>query len=89
MHSVKTAAAKLGISPSKVYQLTGRRQVSFYRIGGKILFEDADLERYKKAARVEAVPVKVSAPPVRRRTIALKHVLLAREGTSAISKGAA
>jgi excisionase family DNA binding protein len=50
--SVKDAASKLGVSPSKVYELVSQRRLAHYRIGGKILFEDADVEAYRQSCRV-------------------------------------
>jgi len=40
---VKAAARQLGISVSKLYQLVASRQISHYRIGGKILFSQQDI----------------------------------------------
>ena len=37
--NVGEAARRIGISPSKVYQLASARRISHYRIGGKIVFK--------------------------------------------------
>ena len=54
MLSVKEAAIRLGISLSKMYALVEQRQIAHYRLGGKILLQEADLEVYLKQCRVEA-----------------------------------
>ena len=53
MFSVKEAAKRLGISQSKLYQLVSLRQIAHYRVGGKIVFADADLVAYLDSCRVE------------------------------------
>ena len=53
MFSVKEAAKKLGISQSKLYQLVSLRLIAHYRVGGKIVFADADLAAYLESCRVE------------------------------------
>lgn len=73
MLPVKLAASRLGISPSKVYELVSQRAITFYRVGGKILFEESDLDAYLQSCRVEVVEPQ-STTPLRLR---LKHVSLA------------
>ena len=60
MMNVRQAAASLGVSVSTVYQLSARRAVGQYRVGGKILFEPADLEAFKAGCHVTAA---VGPPP--------------------------
>lgn len=57
MYTVKAAAPKLGISASKTYQLVQRREIGHFKIGGKILFSDRDIEDFLKKRRVEAVEI--------------------------------
>ena len=61
--SVRQAASRLGISASKLYELVARRGISHYRIGGKLLFDPADLDAYLASCRIEASqPVKTRPP---------------------------
>jgi excisionase family DNA binding protein len=83
MLTAKMAAAQLGISSSKLYELAAQRRIAHFRIGGKLLFEQNDLDTFKKAARVETASARIALPPVQRRPLRLKHVLLAREETLA------
>jgi excisionase family DNA binding protein len=53
MFSVKEAAKRLGISQSKLYQLVSVRKIAHYRVGGKIVFAEADLTSYLEQCRVE------------------------------------
>jgi excisionase family DNA binding protein len=50
MLSVAQAAARLGISRSKAYELKTR--IPHYKIGGKILFDERDLDTFKESCRV-------------------------------------
>jgi excisionase family DNA binding protein len=70
--TVAETARKIGISPSKLYQLVGARRIPHHRIDGKILFTDADVETFLAGCRVEAV---APVPPQRR--LHLKHLNLA------------
>ncbi len=74
MYSVKQAAERLGVSASKVYALANARKIGHYRIGGKVLFEGADLDAYLASCRV-AVTASSSplAPPPR---VVLRHLSL-------------
>lgn len=54
MFSVKEAAKRLGISQSKLYQLVSLRKIAHYRVGGKIVFAEADLAAYLDGCRIEA-----------------------------------
>ena len=49
--SVKQAAAALGISPSKVYELARAGKVAHYRFDTTIKFEPTDLDAYKQSCR--------------------------------------
>jgi excisionase family DNA binding protein len=71
--TVAEAAKKIGISSSKLYQLAAARAISHYRIGGKIVFFEADVEAYLASCRVGAVTPKVAAPRVQ---LKLKHLTL-------------
>lgn len=68
--SATEAAKRIGISPSKLYQLAAARAISHYRIGGKIVFSDADVDAYLASCRVGAVAPVPAAPRVR---VKLRH----------------
>jgi excisionase family DNA binding protein len=71
--SVAEAAQRIGISVSKLYQLASARRITHYRVGGKIVFFDADIEAYLASCRVGAVTPAVTASRVR---LKLKHLSL-------------
>jgi len=71
--TVAEAAKKIGVSCSKLYQLVAARAVAHYRIGGKIVFSDQDIDAYLASCRVGAVTAAVTAPRMRPK---LKHVSL-------------
>lgn len=78
--NVREAANRIGISASKLYQLVTRRAVAHYRIGGRIVFRDADIDAYLASCRVGAVaPAATTAPTVPPR---LKHLSLPRRAGS-------
>lgn len=77
MLTIRHAASRLGISPSKMFQLVMRRRVPHYRIGAKILFDESDLEGYKLRCRVGAVADTDTAPATAP-TTRLKHLTLRR-----------
>ncbi len=69
--TVAQAAQRIGISASKVYQLVASRQIGHYRIGGKIVFSEADIATYLENCRVG--PVSPASPSPRMR-VKLKHL---------------
>ena len=69
--SVKQAAERVGVSESMIYQWCHERRLAHLRLGtggrrGKILIEEADLDAFVNAQRVEAG--EASTAP------ALKHI---------------
>ena len=72
---VKAAAQRLGVSVSKLYQLAAARQIGHYRIGGKILFSQQDIEAFLTGCRVGIKTPDTIAPAPRLR---LKHISLNR-----------
>jgi excisionase family DNA binding protein len=73
MLPVKQASSRLGISPSKLYQLASQRRISHYRICGKIVFAEVDLDAYLASCRVGAAATVTAAPRVQ---VKLKHLRL-------------
>ena len=53
--SINEASKKIGISRSKLYQLASARQIAHYRVGGKIIFTNEDIEIFLATCRVGAV----------------------------------
>ena len=52
--TVKEAAQRLGISRSKLYTMAASREIAHYKIGGKILFGEEQLQEFLAGCRVEA-----------------------------------
>lgn len=77
--SVKAAARRLGISVSKLYQLVSARRIGHYRIGGKILFSEQDVEVFLTGCRVGVAATAAATPAPRPR---LKHVRLSSYPTA-------
>lgn len=50
----KEAAARLGIKPRKLDYLREAGQIPWVRIGSKILFLDADLDKFIQQQRISA-----------------------------------
>jgi excisionase family DNA binding protein len=74
MLSVKAAAHRLGISSSTLYQLVARRQIAHFRVGGKVLLDEADLNAFRAACRVAAASSESRAPmPPPLKHIKLRH----------------
>jgi excisionase family DNA binding protein len=71
--TVVEAAKKIGISPSKLYQLVAARAISHYRVGAKIIFSEADVDVYITGCRVGMIISPATAPRVR---LKLKHLSL-------------
>ncbi len=71
--TVAEAADKIGISASKLYQLVAARRIPHYRVGGKILFSEADIAAYLESCRVGAIAPVATAS---RAQIRLKHLRL-------------
>jgi excisionase family DNA binding protein len=72
--TVKKTAERIGISTSKLYQLASSRAIGFYRIGGKIVFTEEDINAYLASCRVQAVERFRSSPSPP--TGILKHLSL-------------
>jgi excisionase family DNA binding protein len=71
--NVNEVSKKLDVSASKVYQLASARKISHYRIGGKIVFTDADVDAYLASCRVAKVAPVATAPRI---SVKLKHLNL-------------
>jgi excisionase family DNA binding protein len=70
--TVKETAKILGISPSKLYQKVERREISHYRIDGKILFSQEQIQDFLGRCRIDITEAPSMRPP--RRPAKLKHV---------------
>lgn len=75
LNPLKVAAAQLGISRAKLYELVERKAISHHRIDGKILFSDEDLQAFLNSCRVAAEP-KQSAKTPQARAQKLRHLTL-------------
>jgi excisionase family DNA binding protein len=63
LYDLKTAAALLSVSPSTLRSLVQRQEIRSVRLGDRVLFAPADLERYVTKLQKEA-QVKKKTPPV-------------------------
>ena len=71
--TVREAAKRIGISASKLYQLLAAKRISHYRIGGKIVLSEADVEHFLETCRVAAAAAETVVTRERPR---LKHIKL-------------
>jgi excisionase family DNA binding protein len=55
MIGIKEAAVRLGVADSTIRRWLKDGALPYYRIGGRIRFEEQDIEDYKQGKRVEAV----------------------------------
>jgi excisionase family DNA binding protein len=72
MYTVKVVAKRLGISPSKLYQMVSRREIPHYRIGGKILFSEENVQEYLACCKVEKAEASKAKPP----PVKLRHITI-------------
>jgi excisionase family DNA binding protein len=64
MYTVIETANRLRLSRAKLYYLVGQRRIGHYRIDGKILFREADIEAFLAKKHVEpATPAATVAAP--------------------------
>jgi excisionase family DNA binding protein len=56
MLGIKEAAARLEVAEITIRRWVKDGILPHYRIGGRIKFEEQDIENYKQSRRVEAVP---------------------------------
>ena len=54
--NLREAAEYLAIKETSVYWLHRTKQISHYRVNGKLRFSTTDLDKYLESVRVEAVP---------------------------------
>jgi excisionase family DNA binding protein len=73
--TVIETSKRIGISPSKLYQLVAARKIGHYRIGGKIIFHEDDIAAFLADCRITTVPTE-TAPAIPR--LRLKHINLSR-----------
>lgn len=71
--TVTEASKRIGISPSKLYQLVADRKIAHYRIGGQIIFHDDDIAAFLAGCRIPTVPNETASPMSR---LKLKHINL-------------
>ena len=73
LFTVKQCARRLAVSTSVVYRLVELRQISHFRVGGKILFSEGDLAAYLESCRVGISPrtTTVQLRPTRLRNLTL------------------
>ena len=71
--TVTEASKRIGISPSKLYQLVANRKIAHYRVGGKIIFHDDDIAAFLAGCRIPTVPTETAFAMPR---LKLKHIKL-------------
>lgn len=63
MLTASQAAAVLGLSTRKVYDLAASGRLPCYRVGREVVFDAAAVEQYKASCRVEPTPPPPPQPP--------------------------
>jgi excisionase family DNA binding protein len=81
MYTVKTAAERLSVCPSVVYDLVASGILPHYRIGkkgcrGAIRIDEADLNAFLAAQKREKGPATTMPPAPRKPHVILKHLRL-------------
>lgn len=71
--TIKQAAAILGLSDRKVYDLCQQRRITHYRFGNRITLDLADVEAFRDAARVEAASPSPRRAPGRTKAFVNRH----------------
>ncbi|MBI3245887.1 MAG: helix-turn-helix domain-containing protein [Deltaproteobacteria bacterium] len=51
--SVEQTAERLGVSPHTIRAWVREQRIAFYRIGRRILFDEADIQALEEKSRVE------------------------------------
>jgi len=74
--TVSEAAKRIGISASKLYQLVSARHIAHYRVGGKIIFSESDVDAYLATCRVGAAATAGRANITSASRPRLKHLKL-------------
>lgn len=69
--TIKEAAAILGLSSRKVYDLCQQRRIPHYRYGNRITLDLVDVEAFRESARVEAAAPSPRRAPVRTKRAAV------------------
>ena len=54
---IATAAQQLGVTVRFMRRLVDERRIPYFKIGKYVRFDPADLARFAKAGRVDAVPI--------------------------------
>jgi excisionase family DNA binding protein len=72
--TVSEVAEYLRLSVSKIYEMKDSGEIGHYRIGGKIVISEEQLQRYLEATKQERGKVSATRQPPRPR---LRHIKLA------------
>lgn len=72
MFTIKQAAPRIGVSPSKVRQLVSLKLIAHFRVGGKILIAQDDIDAYLARCRVDVAEAPKPKPP----PVTLQHIRL-------------
>ena len=71
--TVIEASKRIGISPSKLYQLLAARKLAHYRVDGKIIIHEDDVAAFLAGCRIPTVPTETASSMPR---LKLKHINL-------------
>jgi excisionase family DNA binding protein len=55
--NVEEAAARLRVSVSTMHKYTSGRDISFYKLGGRLFFHESDVESFIQSRRKVAIVV--------------------------------
>jgi excisionase family DNA binding protein len=69
--TVKQASERIGIRPSRLYQLVATRQIAHYRVGGRLIIHE--IAAFLAGCRIAAAPIQAATPLPR-----LRHITLSR-----------
>lgn len=54
LYSIDEVSRLLTLSKPTVYRLTSQRRIEFYKIGGRVVFDESQLERFLESHAIDS-----------------------------------
>ena len=75
--TITEASKHIGVSPSTLYQLVAARKIAHFRVGGKIILHEDDIDAFMAGCHVAVSSIQSTIQTPR---LKLKHINLSRGG---------